>query len=101
MFAHSFRSVAVCLLTTMIIATGFFSVAGKSGAEASASSEVEKEDSYYDDPEGAAKFYTLKRAPVGESEIPVERYMKSSRQIERMVRYSTASNATLPPKGEM
>src|SRR6266852_2301881 len=48
-----------------------------------------------DQPDEAAEFYRLKRAPGGEGPVPVERYLTAREQIKNMPQYSTPLNQTL------
>src|SRR5581483_7836780 len=54
----------------------------------------------YDRPGEAAEFYRLKRAPEGERDVPVERYLKAREQMRRMPRYSTAQHRLLPAESD-
>jgi hypothetical protein len=54
----------------------------------------------YDEPEGAAEYYRLKRLPPGERDVPVEKYLAAQEHIRRMPRYSTALERALPPLSE-
>ena len=55
----------------------------------------------YDQPREAAEFYKLKRVPVGETEIPVEKYLLAKEQMREMRQYSSAENRFLPSRAEM
>src|SRR5207248_8579288 len=55
----------------------------------------------YDQPGEAARFYSLKRLPQGETEIPVERYLTAREQMREMPQYSTAEDRVLPSRSEM
>jgi uncharacterized protein (TIGR03437 family) len=55
----------------------------------------------YDQPREAAEFYKLKRVPVGETEIPVEKYLQAKEQMREMRQYSSAENRFLPSRAEM
>ena len=55
----------------------------------------------YDQPREAAEFYKLKRVPVGETEIPVEKYLQAKEQMREMRQYSSAENRFLPSRTEM
>ena len=50
----------------------------------------------YDEPLKARDFFALKRAPVGRTTIPVERYRMAREQMTRMPLYSTRSGAFAP-----
>jgi hypothetical protein len=49
-----------------------------------------------DEPGKAQEFFARKRAPVGETAVPTERYALARRQIAQMRTYSTASAAFAP-----
>ncbi|HEX7182866.1 MAG TPA: hypothetical protein VF756_13565, partial [Thermoanaerobaculia bacterium] len=55
----------------------------------------------YDQPDEAQEFYRLKRAPVGRTAIPVERYLKALERMERMPQHSTVRGMALPSRAEM
>src|SRR5262245_17391564 len=46
-----------------------------------------------DEPGKAQEFFARKRAPVGETAVPTERYAVARKQMARMRGYSTASAA--------
>ena len=50
----------------------------------------------YDEPLKARDFFALKRAPVGRTTLPVERYRLAREQMARMALYSTRSSAFVP-----
>ncbi len=55
----------------------------------------------YDQPDKAAEFFLLKRAPVGEKEIPVERYFVALEQMKSMSLYSTARQVLIGANDQM
>src|SRR5262245_8259333 len=50
----------------------------------------------FEAPNEAQEFYRLKRAPVGEQAIPVERYIAADDQMKLMGLYSSATNSFAP-----
>lgn len=54
-----------------------------------------------DQPEEAARYYQQKRAPVGETAIPIERYISAANHIRRMSAYSTATASRLHASGRI
>jgi hypothetical protein len=54
-----------------------------------------------DQPDGAMEFFRLKRAPVGERTIPVERYLMAREQMRVMPQFSTAQSRFLPSREAM
>lgn len=54
-----------------------------------------------DSPDEAQEFFRLKRAPVGETSIPVERYFTALERMRVMPQRSTARNAALPSRAEL
>lgn len=54
----------------------------------------------FDDPDGAGRYYLMKRLPPGEDDLPVERYFEAQRSMERMTRYSAALDGVLPAGSE-
>jgi hypothetical protein len=63
--------------------------------------EDEDEDQRYDDPAEAQEYFLLKRLPVGQTVLPVEKYLKALERMERMPQYSTAWGLSLPSRREM
>jgi photosystem II stability/assembly factor-like uncharacterized protein len=61
----------------------------------------EKKKKRYDQPAEAQAFARLKRAPDGQSAIPVERYLVAAERVKRMPRYSTASRSFMPSESEL
>ncbi|HVQ28113.1 MAG TPA: hypothetical protein VMV21_00955, partial [Vicinamibacteria bacterium] len=49
----------------------------------------------------AAEFFALKRAPVGETAVPVERYEAARKRTLKMDVYSTASGTFKPRGGDL
>jgi uncharacterized protein (TIGR03437 family) len=56
----------------------------------------------YDQPQEAAAFHRMKRVPVGEDELPVERYLTAQEHLRQMPRYASALQTSLsaPPAAE-
>jgi hypothetical protein len=54
-----------------------------------------------DSPAEAQELYRLKRAPAGETAIPVERYFAALDRMRVMPQHSTARNADLPSRAEL
>jgi hypothetical protein len=54
-----------------------------------------------DQPDKALELYRRKRAPVGETAIPVERYLAALDQMAQMRQYSSARRAVLPSRAEL
>lgn len=54
-----------------------------------------------DSPAEAQEHYRLKRAPVGETAIPVERYFTALERMRVMPQRSSARNAALPSRAEL
>lgn len=46
----------------------------------------------FDDPVRAAEHFRAKRLPLGEDEIPIERYLKAQERMQQMPQFSTAEN---------
>ncbi|MFN0086256.1 MAG: BACON domain-containing protein [Blastocatellia bacterium] len=59
-----------------------------------------REKERYDRPAEAAEFHRLKRIPEGESEIPVERYLKALEEMRELQQYSTLQGRLLPSREE-
>lgn len=78
-------------LALMIVVAGFHHKT--SGAVPAPQSGSED---YSDQPEEAERYYQLKRAPAGETAIPVERYISAMNHIKRMPVYATALASRLP-----
>jgi hypothetical protein len=51
----------------------------------------------FDQPGEAEEYHRMKRAPAGQSAIPVERYLDAAEHIKQMPLYSTAASRFLPP----
>jgi hypothetical protein len=62
--------------------------------------EILKEKKAFDQPDQAAEFYRLKRAPVGQTAIPVERYITAREQMDAMPQYSTRLESTIAPENQ-
>jgi sugar lactone lactonase YvrE len=58
---------------------------------------LEREGERFDQPAEAAEFFWKKRVPVGETELPVERYFVARETVRRMPRYSTAGERPSRP----
>lgn len=89
------RTVPVLFLIT---STLLLNLSGK-GALSSVQSWIprfEKEIEPFDAPNEAQEFYRLKRAPVGQQAIPVERYIAASDQMKLMAQYSSSTNSFAP-----
>lgn len=56
---------------------------------------------HVDSPAEAQEFFRLKRAPVGETAIPVERYFAALERMRVMPQHSTARNMDLPSRDEL
>ncbi|HXV61708.1 MAG TPA: hypothetical protein VEK15_13500, partial [Vicinamibacteria bacterium] len=52
------------------------------------------------DAAAAVEFFRQKRVPVGQQEVPVDRYFTAREHLRAMRRYSTASNRFLPSSGD-
>ncbi len=55
----------------------------------------------YDQPDKAQELYRLKRAPAGETAVPVERYFTALEQMRTMPQYSTRNGAFVPSRAEL
>lgn len=55
----------------------------------------------YDSPDEALELYRRKRAPLGEQEIPVERYLRALEAMRIMPQHSTARGAVLPSRAAL
>jgi hypothetical protein len=55
----------------------------------------------FDEPDEAAEFHRLKRAPRGVGPIPVERYLKAQAHLREMKQHSFAWNTFLPSEKEL
>lgn len=64
--------------------------------------KLQKEPSLrYDRPADAQEYLRARRAPAGEKQVPVERYLKALRQMESMPQYSIPRRAVLPSRAEL
>jgi len=61
----------------------------------------ERELSPQDQPREALELYQRKRAPVGETAVPVERYLTALGHMATMPQYSTARRQVLPSRREL
>ena len=61
--------------------------------------ESDREIRPFDTPDEAQEFYRLKRAPIGQQAIPVERYLTADDQTKLMAQYSSATNSFAPNLG--
>ncbi|HYQ84971.1 MAG TPA: hypothetical protein VEP28_13325, partial [Rubrobacter sp.] len=55
----------------------------------------------YDRPEEAQEFLRQRRAPVGQKEVPVERYLAALEKMRSMPQYSTARRSVLPTRAAL
>jgi uncharacterized protein (TIGR03437 family) len=55
----------------------------------------------YDEPGGAAEFFRDKRAPVGTTELPMERYFAAREHASRMPQYSSVEGRLAPARAAM
>ncbi|MFL6195271.1 MAG: S-layer homology domain-containing protein [Thermoanaerobaculia bacterium] len=83
------RSVSLLLCWTLLAALPAFSADPK-----------KEEPKRADHPGEAAEFYRLKRAPVGQTAIPVERYVTAREQMNAMEQYSTRLETAFPSQKE-
>ena len=60
--------------------------------------KIQKEPLRHDEPAEAAEYLRQRRAPTGQKDVPVERYLTALRQMESMPHYSSANRAVLPPR---
>jgi len=58
--------------------------------------ELQKEPLRQDQPAQAMEYLRQRRAPAGQKDVPVERYLAALRHMETMPRYSTATRSVLP-----
>jgi photosystem II stability/assembly factor-like uncharacterized protein len=54
-----------------------------------------------DSPDEAQEHFHAKRAPVGEKEVPVERYFTAQEEMRRMPQHSAARGTFLPSRAEL
>lgn len=58
-------------------------------------------DENKDDPGGAAEYFRQKRLPAGETEIPMELYLKAQEKMRQMAQFSTADNRIAPSRAQL
>ena len=63
--------------------------------------KFQKEPLRYDRPADAMEYLRARRAPAGEKQVPVERYLTALRQMETMPQYSTVRRAVLPSRAQL
>ncbi len=63
--------------------------------------ELENEREPYDEPHEAARYLMSRRLPEGETELPVELYLKAVEQARDLPQFSTLLNRFLPSRREM
>lgn len=98
------RYAAALLLAAIVITTSanFDKLESLSASAPAYQARVSgKKEKPYDQPAEAENYFRLKRAPDGQSAIPVERYLTAVNHIERMPQYSSASNSFLPSRQDM
>ncbi len=91
----------VLLLISSTILLGFSEERGKIALSSALLLEGRfgKPGKPFDTPDEAQEFYRLKRAPVGQQAIPVERYIAADDQMKLMSLYSSATNSFAPTLG--
>lgn len=55
----------------------------------------------YDKPAEAMEYLRQRRAPAGQKDVPVERYLEALRAMEAMPQYSSAKRAVLPSRAAL
>jgi photosystem II stability/assembly factor-like uncharacterized protein len=55
----------------------------------------------YDKPEEAQEYLRLRRAPAGQKEVPVERYLAALETMRTMPQYSTSRRSVLPTRAAL
>src|SRR5688572_23461458 len=63
--------------------------------------KLEKDPLRYDKPAEAMEYLRQRRAPTGQKDVPVERYLTALRQMEGMPQYSTPKRAVLPSRATL
>jgi hypothetical protein len=63
--------------------------------------KLRKEPLRYDKPGEAMEYLRQRRAPAGQKDVPVERYLSALRQMESMPQYSTTKRAVLPSRAAL
>lgn len=89
------RFIALTVLSSAILIVGFHTIT----TGAAAVPQITSEDTL-DQPEGAERYYLLKRVPDGENAIPAERYLSAMRALKRMNVYSTALASRANSRGD-
>jgi hypothetical protein len=84
------RPLLVVSLVAVTVLIGFSEPQAKERAEITKPKVGVKEYLPTDEPSEAEAFSLLKRVPVGEKNLPIERYWKARQQARAMRRYSTA-----------
>lgn len=91
MLIREYRTLARVLALPLLFATIPAAFAGP-----------EEEQAADPSPEAAAQeFFALKRAPIGQTAVPSERYAAARKRMEKMAVYSTASGTFKPRTGEV
>lgn len=91
--ATKWRSIFGCMLVFTAVPLLSAEPPSKPAFGAAAKGEERKRS---DQPAEAAEFYRLKRAPVGQTTIPVERYLTARDQVEAMAQHSVRLEASFP-----
>ena len=100
MFAKSRRTVGpVLALLTLAFATNRQLPAVKAGSNDEPVAAVESNSAV--EAQEAKEFFALKRAPVGQTAVPSERYATARQRADKMNVYSTASGIFKPRGGEV
>ncbi len=63
--------------------------------------QLEKEPLRHDKPAEAMEYLRQRRAPSGQKDVPVERYLTAFRQMETMPQYSSAKREVLPSRAAL
>jgi len=88
------RRSAALALTGIVVIACLPAVRSGTGREGRGEG-ADRERLRYDKPREAQQFHALKRAPVGETAVPVERYLVAKQQMRAMSVFSTRSNRFL------
>jgi hypothetical protein len=88
---NAFRYAPVFFLIAFSLLYGLSSYAGTAGG-------VKKTRVRYDEVEKATEYYRLKRAPVGQVEVPAERYLAAAEEVKLMPRYSSLTSSFAPSR---
>lgn len=67
----------------------------------SAAAKFEEDSLKFDQPDKAQEFYLKKRLPPGEQTLPVERYLQTIKDVEKMPQFSTATASFAAPENSM